>query len=89
MINARALSVIVVVGMLTSCVNSDQKEKNTVTGGATLDTVPVFILKADTLKKVVELPLAIIEAPEVNTQYAAAASSIHAARSKWVASKDN
>ncbi len=123
MINASAFSIII-VGMLASCSGSNRKEDNATNEIATLDTVAVFILKADTLKKVVELPgelipyeqtdlyakvsgfvkdmkvdigdrvhkgetLAIIEAPEVNTQVAEAAFSIQAARAKWVASKDN
>ncbi|MDP4215233.1 MAG: efflux RND transporter periplasmic adaptor subunit [Bacteroidota bacterium] len=89
-----------------------------------MDTVPVFVLRADTLKKTVELPgelipyeqtdlyakvsgfvrtmkvdigdrvhkgqtLAVIEAPEINTQFVQAESAIQSAKAKWVASKDN
>jgi RND family efflux transporter MFP subunit len=88
------------------------------------DTVPVFILQTDTIKKTVELPgellpyeqtdlyakvagfvrtmkvdigdrvhegqiLAILEAPEVNTQFVQAESAVQAAKAKWTATKDN
>jgi membrane fusion protein (multidrug efflux system) len=87
------------------------------------DTVQVFVLKTDTLKKAVELSgelvphlqtdlfakvqgyirsmkvdigdrvrkgqvLAVIEAPEVNTQFAQSEAALQAAKSRWMASTD-
>jgi membrane fusion protein, multidrug efflux system len=120
LITAFALS-----ALITACGSSDkQNAKIESIDGPPMDTIPVFILKAEMLKKTVELPgelipyeqtdlyakvsgfvrtmkvdigdhvhkgqtLAIIQAPEVNTQFAEAESSIQAAKAKWTASKDN
>jgi membrane fusion protein (multidrug efflux system) len=110
---------------LMACGSSVNQHLNTVSNDApAMDTISVFILKAVTLIKSVELPgelipyeqtdlyakvsgfvktmnvdigdhvhkgqtLAIIEAPEINTQFVQAESSIQAAKAKWTASKDN
>ena len=110
---------------LMGCGSSVNQHLNTVSNDVpAMDTISVFILKAVTLKKSVELPgelipyeqtdlyakvsgfvktmnvdigdhvhkgqiLAIIEAPEINTQFVQAESSIQAAKAKWTASKDN
>jgi len=93
------------------------------TSAAAPDTVPAFLLRADTLKKSVELPgellpyyqtdllakvqgyvremkvdigdrvrrgqtLAVLEAPEVNTQVAQSEAALQAAKSKYTASGD-
>ncbi|MDP4151755.1 MAG: efflux RND transporter periplasmic adaptor subunit [Bacteroidota bacterium] len=111
--------------LLISCSDSGRQDATTHSNDApTMDTVPVFVLRADTLKKTVELPgelipyeqtdlyakvsgfvrtmkvdigdrvhkgqtLAVIEAPEINTQFVQAESAIQSAKAKWVASKDN
>src|SRR5258708_10783503 len=121
----RSLAPYAFVAILSGCGRSPTQDAKTASADKPVaDTVPVFLLKADTLKKTVELPgelipyeqtdlyakvsgfvrtmkvdigdrvhkgqtLAVIEAPEVNTQFAEAESSIQAAKSKWTASKDN
>ncbi|HEX9508989.1 MAG TPA: efflux RND transporter periplasmic adaptor subunit [Puia sp.] len=121
----RSLAPYAFVAILSACGSSPTQDAKTASADKPVaDTVPVFLLKADTLKKTVELPgelipyeqtdlyakvsgfvrtmkvdigdrvhkgqtLAVIEAPEVNTQFAEAESSIQAAKSKWTASKDN
>jgi membrane fusion protein (multidrug efflux system) len=125
LITLRSISSCVILGLFTACSGiGKQDEKTSSNNGSSIDTVPVFLLKAGTLKKTVELPgeliayeqtdlyakvsgfvkrmnvdigdrvrkgqtLAIIEAPEVNTQFVQAESSIQAAKAKWTASKDN
>jgi membrane fusion protein (multidrug efflux system) len=125
LIRVRSLTLYILASICAGCgSNGTQNAKNATSDILAADTVPVFILRADTLKKTVELPgellpyeqtdlyakisgfvrsmkvdigdrvhqgqsLAIIEAPEVNTQFAQAESSIQAAKSKWTASKDN
>ncbi len=125
LIRVRSLTLYILASICAGCgSNGTQNAKNATSDIPAADTVPVFILRADTLKKTVELPgellpyeqtdlyakisgfvrsmkvdigdrvhqgqsLAIIEAPEVNTQFAQAESSIQAAKSKWTASKDN
>jgi RND family efflux transporter MFP subunit len=94
------------------------------TAGPSLDTAPVFLLRTDTLKKVVELPgelipylqtdlfakvqgyvkemkvdigdkvhkgqtLAVLEAPEVNTQFSQSIAALQAAKAKLTTSADN
>lgn len=126
-INIRSvgLALYILGTLFASCENNrKQGAKMASTDEPVADTVPVFILKADTLKKIVELPgellpyeqtdlyakvsgflqaimvdigdhvhkgqtLALIEAPEVNTQFAEAESNIQAAKAKWTGSKDN
>jgi membrane fusion protein (multidrug efflux system) len=119
------LSSILFIIYLVGCRNNGNQQMDSVSNDASaIDTIPVFILKADTLKKSVELPgelipyeqtdlyakvsgfvktinvdigdrvrkgqtLAIIEAPEINTQFVHAESEIQAAKAKWSASKDN
>ncbi len=121
----KSLTLYTVVSICAGCGNSGKQDaKATDSEAPVLDTVPVFILGADTLKKTIELPgellpyeqtdlyakisgfvqtmkvdigdpvrkgqtLAILEAPEVNTQFEEAESSIHAAKAKWTASKDD
>ena len=121
----RSITTFALSALITACGSSGkQNAKMESTVAPVIDTVPAFILKADTLKKTVELPgelipyeqtdlyakvsgfvrtmkvdigdhvrqgqtLAIIEAPEVNTQFAGAESSIQAAKAKWTTSKDN
>ncbi|HEY4937203.1 MAG TPA: efflux RND transporter periplasmic adaptor subunit, partial [Puia sp.] len=111
--------------LITACGSNGKQETKSVSNEApAMDTVLTFILRADTLKKTVELPgelipyeqtdlyakvsgfvknmnvdigdrvhkgqtLAVIEAPEVNTQIAEAESSLQAVKAKWTASKDN
>jgi membrane fusion protein, multidrug efflux system len=125
LISIRYLALYAFVAHLSACGSSPVQDAKTVPADrSVVDTVPVFLLKADTLKKTVELPgelipyeqtdlyakvsgfvrtmkvdigdrvhkgqtLAVVEAPEVNTQFAEAESSIQAARSKWISSKDN
>jgi len=115
--------------LFTAC--NTAKTDPAITGAATsvaaaqaADTVQAFLLKTDTLKKVVELPgellpylqtdlfakvqgyvqamkvdigdrvrkgqtLAIIQAPEVNTQVAQSLAAVQAAKAKLTASSDN
>lgn len=125
MINFRSISSCALLGLLTACGSGGNRDAKSPSNDApAVDTVPVFILRSDTLKKKVELPgelipyeqtdlyakisgfvrtmkvdigdrvrkgqtLAVIEAPEVNTQFAEGESAIQAAKSKWTASKDN
>jgi membrane fusion protein (multidrug efflux system) len=125
LISIRYLALYAFVAHLSACRSSPVQDAKTVPADrSVVDTVPVFLLRADTLKKTVELPgelipyeqtdlyakvsgfvrtmkvdigdrvhkgqtLAVVEAPEVNTQFAEAESSIQAARSKWISSKDN
>lgn len=125
LISVRPLALFAFMALLSSCGSSPMQDAKTASGDKpVVDTVAVFLLRADTLKKTVELPgelipyeqtdlyakvsgfvrtmkvdigdrvhkgqtLAVIEAPEINTQFAEAESSIQAAKSKWMASKDN
>jgi len=113
------------LALFTACGSSRKQDAKIVSNDApAIDTIPVFVLRADTLKKTVELPgelipyeqtdlyakvsgfvrtmhvdigdrvrkgqtLAIIEAPEVNTQFVQAETAIQAAKAKWTTSKDN
>jgi membrane fusion protein (multidrug efflux system) len=121
----RSITSCTLLVLFTACGSSGKQDAKVVPNDApAIDTVPVFLLRADTLKKTVELPgelipyeqtdlyakvsgfvrtmqvdigdrvrkgqtLAIIEAPEVNTQFVQAESAIQAARAKWTTSKDN
>ena len=112
---------IVVLGLLTSCGQTSSGPVSVSAGGP--DTVAVFLLRADTLKKTVDLPgelqpylqtdvfakvqgfvremkvdigdrvhkgqtLAVLEAPEVNTQVSQSEAAVASALSKYTASKD-
>lgn len=119
------ITAILFIKFLVGCRNNGNQQMDSVSNdGTAIDTIPVFILKADTLKKSVELPgelipyeqtdlyakvsgfvktmnvdigdrvrkgqtLAVIEAPEINTQFVHAEAEIQAAKAKWSASKDN
>lgn len=111
--------------LFAACGSGGKQDAKTVSNEApAIDTIPVFILRSEMLKKTIDLPgelipyeqtdlyakvsgyvktmnvdigdrvrkgqtLAIIEAPEVNTQLLQAESSIQAAKAKFAASKDN
>jgi len=112
----------IAISLLTSCGQSTSTSNPAATTPAQ-DTVPVFLLHTDTLKKSVDLPgelqpwlqtdlfakvqgyvremkvdigdrihkgqtLAILEAPEVNTQVSASQAALASAFSKYTASKD-
>jgi membrane fusion protein (multidrug efflux system) len=125
LISGRYLALYAFAALLSSCGDGSTREAQSPQSENTvLDTVPVFRLKADTLKKVINLPgellpneqtdlyakipgfvrtmkvdigdrvrkgqtLALLDAPEVNTQFAEAESAIQAAKSKWTGSRDN
>jgi membrane fusion protein (multidrug efflux system) len=109
--------------LLSECGNGKQQDAPVATSPSA-DTVQVFLLKTDTLKKTVELPgellpylqtdlyakvqgyvqamkvdigdrvrkgqtLAVIEAPEVNTQVTQSMAALQAAKAKLAASADN
>jgi RND family efflux transporter MFP subunit len=111
------------LSLLFSCGSSPTPIAGAVSGGPVQDTVAAFILRADTLKKSVDLPaelqpwlqtelfakvqgyvremkvdigdrvrkgqtLAILEAPEVNTQVAQSEAALASAFSRYTASKD-
>lgn len=109
----------------TACGDPGTGEGKMAAGASpSMDTVSVFLLKTDTLKKVVELPgelmpylqtdlyakvqgyvqtmkvdigdrvhkgqtLAVIDAPEVNTQFAQSMAALQAAKAKLTGSTDN
>ena len=116
------LSLVIITSLLTSCGQSTSTSNTAATTPAQ-DTVPVFLLRTDTLKKTVDLPgelqpwlqtdlfakvqgyvrqmkvdigdrihkgqtLAILEAPEVNTQVSASQAALASAFSRYTASKD-
>ena len=56
----RTIALLGLVASLTACGNHQQKQLNEENSKAAVDTVPVFILKADTVKKTVELPAELI-----------------------------
>lgn len=111
------------ISLLGSCEQSPTNTSNTAPGVPVQDTVPVFVLHTDTLKKSVDLPgelqpylqtdlfakvqgyvrqmkvdigdrihkgqtLAILEAPEVNTQVSQSEAALASAFSRYTASKD-
>ena len=121
----RSISSCALLALFTACSSSGRQDAKIVSNDVpAMDTVPVFVLRTDTLKKMVELPgelipyeqtdlyakvsgfvrtmkvdigdrvhqgqtLAVIEAPEVNTQFAQGEVAIQAAKAKWATSKDN
>jgi membrane fusion protein (multidrug efflux system) len=123
--SARSLAFCAVLTIFTACGNLPKEDGSTVSeAGPPVDTVQVFRLRTDTLKKVVELPgelipylqtdlyakvqgyvqamkvdigdrvhkgqtLAVIDAPEVNTQFAQSMASLQAAKAKLTTSTDN
>jgi membrane fusion protein (multidrug efflux system) len=123
--SARSLVFGTAILLLSSCGNTGKADPaTTITAGPTTDTAQVFVLKTDTLKKVVELPgelipylqtdlfakvqgyvqsmkvdigdrvrkgqtLAVIEAPEVNTQFTQSIAAQQAAKAKLTTSTDN
>src|SRR5260221_2483222 len=57
LISIRYLALYAFVAQLSACGSSPVQDAKTASGNMpAVDTVPVFILKADTLKKTVELP---------------------------------
>ncbi|HEY6900934.1 MAG TPA: efflux RND transporter periplasmic adaptor subunit [Puia sp.] len=111
------------ISLLTSCGQSSTSTANTPAAVPARDTVAVFLLHTDTLKKSVDLPgelqpylqtdlfakvqgyvrqikvdigdrirkgqtLAILEAPEVNTQVSQSEAALASALSRYTASKD-
>ncbi|HCL83362.1 MAG TPA: hypothetical protein DIC22_05265, partial [Chitinophagaceae bacterium] len=124
-IRFRSAATCALLVLFTACGSGGNQDAKIVSGEVpVMDTLPVFILRTDTLKKMLELPgellpyeqtdlyakvsgfvrtmkvdigdrvhkgqtLAVIEAPEINTQFVQAESAIQAAKAKWTASKDN
>lgn len=109
--------------LMTSCGTSSTETGGNSTASAAQDTVAVFVLRSDTVKKNIDLPgelqpylqtelfakvqgyvremkvdigdrvrkgqmLAVIEAPEVNTQVSQSEAALASALSKYTASKD-
>jgi membrane fusion protein (multidrug efflux system) len=126
--SSRFLAVCAGFVLLTACGHSKKEEPvspgSTVSSGPSADTVQAFVLKTDTLKKMVDLPgelipylqtdlyakvqgyvqtmkvdigdhvrrgqtLAVIEAPEINTQVTQSMAALQAAKAKLTASADN
>jgi membrane fusion protein, multidrug efflux system len=121
----RSLALAGALVLLAACGSTGKDPANTASGSAPVtDTVLAFLLKTDTLKKVVELPgelipylqtdlfakvqgyvqtmkvdigdkvrkgqtLAVLDAPEVNTQIAQSMAAQQAAKAKLTTSTDN
>jgi membrane fusion protein (multidrug efflux system) len=123
-VNHHLLALAAALAMLTACGNPAKDAGATTPAAPATDTAQAFLLKTDTLKKVVELPgelipylqtdlfakvqgyvqsmkvdigdrvhkgqtLAVIEAPEVNTQFTQSMAAQQAAKAKLTTSADN
>ena len=123
--STRTLAFCTLLALFTACDNPGKEEGKTASEAVpAADTVQAFLLKTDTLKKIVELPgelipylqtdlyakvqgyvqamkvdigdrvrkgqtLAVIDAPEVNTQFAQSMAALQAAKAKLTTSADN